>query len=213
MILVSRLLQAMPHASGPWLAGMVETMPKWGIVGPVREAAFLGQMRHECGDFSRFVENLNYSDPERIARIFRRAFDLDGDKVLDANEVEFARRYVRNPVALANRAYAGKYGNRDEASGDGWRYRGRGPIHITFADNYRLYGDLIGHNLLANPDDLLVPRIGARASCAYFQHNDCNAIADTWNKTAITRKINPGLAGLNERDALMEETRRVLEGK
>lgn len=208
-----QLQRLVPDAPLFWCLSLCEEMPKFGIDRVLREAAFIGQTRHETMGFTRFVENLNYSDPERIARIFRRAFDLDGDKVLDANEVEFARRYVRNPVALANRAYAGKYGNRDEASGDGWRYRGRGPIHITFADNYRLYGDLIGHNLLANPDDLLVPRIGARASCAYFQHNDCNAIADTWNKTAITRKINPGLAGLNERDALMEETRRVLEGK
>lgn len=211
MISVTKLLVAMPHASGPWIAGMVEIMPKWGIVGPVREASFLGQMRHECADFSRFQESLSYSDPERIAKIFRTAFDLDQDKVVDPEEIEFAKKYVMNPKALANRAYANRLGNGDEASGDGWKYRGRGPIQTTFKANYVTASKWTGINLAIDPDELLVPRAGCAAACGYWQDHGCNVLADIGDQREITRRINPGLAGLDERIRLVNETRKILE--
>ncbi len=208
-----QLQRVVPNAPLFWVVALAEEMPKYGINTPRRCAAVVGQILHESAGLTRFVENLNYSDPVRIAKIFRRAFDLDGDKVLDPNEIEFARRYVRNPVALANRAYAGRMGNGDEASGDGWRYRGRSPVQLTFKDNYQLYGELAAVDIVKAPDDLLVPRIGARVSCVYFQHNGCNAIADTWNITAVTRQINPALAGLEERIKWSENALRIAEGR
>lgn len=210
---LEKLRAIAPQAKDFWLVALLEEMPKYGINTPRRQAGFLGQLMHETEGLTKFVENMNYSDPERIARIFRRAFDLDQDKVVDPEEIELAKRYVRNPVALANRAYANRYGNGDEASGDGWRYRARGPIQLTFKDNYRLFGDLAGVDLVRAPDDMLVPMVGAKVSCVYFQNKGCNAVADTWNLTAVTRLINPGLAGLAERISYSEQALRTLEAR
>ncbi len=216
MIPVSKLLRAIPVAREPWLIAMVEMMPKFSIIGLKREAAFLGQMRHECNDFTRFVESLNYTDPERVARIFRKAFDLDSDKIVDPEEIEFAKNFVRNPLALANRAYANRNGNGNEASGDGWRYRGRCPIQLTFKDNYRLANqwaasELNGVDLIKTPDELLVPRVGCAVACGFWKANGCNELADVDAHRAITGKINPGMAGLDERIKLVSSTLAALE--
>jgi putative chitinase len=207
-----QLQLVVPNAPAYWIIALVEAMPKYAINTIARESAFIGQLRHESLELTRFVENLNYSDPVRIVRIFRRGFDLDGDKFPDDSEIAFARKFVKNPQALANRAYANRMGNGDESSGDGWRYRGRCPIQITFKDNYRLYGRLVGTDLVTHPDEALVPRIGAAVSCAYFMHNGCNELADYANIAGITKKINPGMAGLDERIALTNHTRKTLEG-
>lgn len=210
MISANKLISAWPHASAPWLTAMVEIMPRWGIVGPVREAAFLGQMRHESMEFSRFTESLYYKDPERIARIFRKAFDLDQDKVVDPEEITFAKKFVKNPEALANRAYANRFGNGDEASGDGFKYRGRGPTQTTFKDNYSMASFWTGVNLLKDPDEMLVPRVGCAASCGYWKDHGCNDLADKGDHAGITKQINPGMDGLVERVRLVESTRLVL---
>lgn len=211
MISVTKLMRAMPQASEPWLVAMVEIMPKWGIVGVKRESAFLGQMRHECMDFTRFVERLYYKDPERIAKIFRTAFDLDHNKAIDRTEIEFAKQFVKNPEALANRAYANRMGNGDEASGDGFKYRGRGPTQTTFRKNYEIASFWAGVNLVLDPDEMLVPRVGCAAACGYWKDHGCNSLADVDDHREITRQINPGLAGLEERIVLANETRRILE--
>lgn len=210
MISANRLIAVWPHSSAPWLEAVVDIMPKWGIVGPARETAFLGQMRHESGDFSRFTESLYYKDPERIARIFRTAFDLDQDKVVDPVEIEFAKKFIRNPEALANRAYANKFGNGDETSGDGWKYRGRGPIQTTFKSNYEKASFWTHVNLVKDPDEMLVPRVGCAAACGYWKDHGCNELADLGDHREITRRINPGMAGLAERVHLVADTASVL---
>lgn len=211
MISSAKLIVAWPKASAPWLTAIVEVMPKWGILGIKREAAFLAQIYHESGGFLHFVENLNYSDPERIARIFRTAFDLDKDKIVDPEEIEFARKYVKNPEALANRAYAERYGNGSESSGDGYKYRGRGPLQTTFKKNYEVASFWTSVNLVLDPDEMLVPRVGCAAACGYWKDHGCNELADYGNHKEITRQINPGLAGLMERTALIEPITRILE--
>jgi putative chitinase len=210
MIDVTKLIRAMPQASEPWLIAMIETMPKWGIVGIKREAAFLGQMRVECLNFTKFTESLYYRDPERIARIFRTAFDLNKDKAIDQEEIRFATNYIRNPEKLANRAYANRFGNGDEASGDGFRYRGRGPTQTTFKDNYRAASEWTGTDLVKVPDEMLVPRVGCAASCGYWKSHGCNEMADGDRHKDVTRQINPGLEALEERLRLVEETRLIL---
>lgn len=210
MIDAARLIKALPLASPIWLTAIVEVMPRFGILGTARESAFLGQMHHECNGFTRFEENLNYKDPERIAKIFRRAFDLDGDKQIEPHEIEFAKGFVRQPVKLANRAYANKFGNRDEMSGDGWKFRGRGPIQTTFHDNYLKAAPWCGVDLVQFPDELLVPRHGCAAACGFWKEHGCNELADSGNFAAITRQINPGMAGLEERVRLTEVTRLIL---
>lgn len=211
MIIADKLIKAMPGANPIWLTAMVEVMPRFGILGVPRESAFLGQMHHECSGFTRFEENLNYKDPQRIAMIFRRAFDLDRDKVIDPEEIEFAKQYVRNPQKLANRAYANKFGNRDEASGDGWKFRGRGPIQTTFHDNYQATSFWTGIDLVKSPDELLVPRHGCAAACGYWKSHGCNELADVGDHDQITREINPGMAGLEERKRLVISMRKILE--
>lgn len=211
MIDVNRLIKAMPTASAPWLIAMVEIMPRWGIVGIKRESAFLGQMRHECADFTKFSESLYYKDPERIAQIFRTAFDLNHDKAIDKVEIEFAKQYVKNPEALANRAYADRFGNGDEASGDGFKYRGRGPIQTTFKKNYEIASFWTGVNLVNDPDEMLVPRVGCAAACGYWKDHGCNELADFGDDRGITKQINPGLLGYTERVALRIQTQFILE--
>lgn len=211
MIVAAKLIRARPLANPIWLTAMVEVMPKFGIQGLAREALFLGQMHHECMGFARFEENLNYKDPERIAKIFRRAFDLDGDKVIEPHEIEFAKAYVRNPQKLANYAYKNKLGNGDEASGDGWRYRGRGPIQTTFKSNYEQASFWTGVNLVLNPDEMLVPRVGCSAACGYWRDRGCNEIADRGDIRGVTRQINTALAGLEERTTFTNEYRKILE--
>ena len=124
---------------------------------------------------------------------------------------EFAKKFVKNPEALANRAYANRFGNGEEASGDGWKFRGRGPIQTTFKDNYMIASKWVGVNLIMQPDDLLVPRVGCAAACGYWQDHGCNELADYDNHKEVTRQINPGLAGLDERIILVSATRNVLE--
>ena len=108
---VEQLAQIVPLAPSYWHIALVEAMPKYGINTTRREAAFLGQVRHESLELTRFTENLNYSNPDRIARIFRSPFDADKDRVVDPEEIEDAKRYVNNPRALANRVYANRMGN------------------------------------------------------------------------------------------------------
>lgn len=166
---------------------------------PARIACFVAQCIHESTGFSELEENLYYRDAERVARLFLTAFDTNRDRIISPSEIEAARPYTRNPVALANRAYANRYGNRDEASGDGWRYRGRGLIGTTFLDNYRAAGLAIGRPYVSEPDLLSCPPDACFTAAYYFASRGCNAMADAGNVDAITKAINPGMAGAKER--------------
>lgn len=210
MINGKKLAAALPHSNAIWIEAMVEQMPKFGIEGLAVEAAFLGQVHHECVGFTVFEENLNYRDPERIAKIFRRAFDIDHDGVIEPHEIDAAKAYVRNPQKLANRVYANKYGNGDEMSGDGWKYRGRGPIQTTFKANYVKASFWTGVNLVLTPDELLVPRTGCAAACGYFRDAGCIPLAQLGDYREITRRINPGMAGLEDRIRLVGDYQRIL---
>lgn len=190
-------------AATKYLSAMNEHMPRYGIDTPARVSAFLAQIAHESQDFTRVVENLNYSDPKRIAQIFRSGFDLDRDRVVDAEEIEFAKGYVRSPQKLANRAYANRMGNGDEASGDGFAYRGRGLKQLTGKNNYQACGDAIGVDLVSSPDLLLAPDCAVESACWFWRENKLSPLADRGDIKGITLKINGGLNGLAERQAYM----------
>jgi len=193
-----------------WAAALNEAMREWGIESRLQVAHWLAQLAHESTEFSRLVENLNYTDPERIARIFRSGFDLDGDRVVDPEEIEFARGFVRSPILLANRAYAGKNGNGAESSGDGWRYRGRGPIQITGRANYARAGQALGLPLVEQPEIVMDPDVGARVAGWYWVDRKIGPLADADDIRAVTRKINPGMAGLEDRRRSLQTAMRVL---
>lgn len=162
---------------------------------PRRLSYFVSQTAFETQDFTKLVENLSYSDATRIAQIFKSGFDLNKNGKVDAAEIEFAKAYVRNAEKLANRAYADRFGNGNEASGDGFRFRGRGFMHTTFKANYlkasmAIYGD---DRLVRNPDLLCETNTYEAAALSagqFWKDNNLNALADADQFTRMTGVIN-----------------------
>lgn len=177
---------------------------------PQRVAMFLAQIAHESQDFTRTSENLNYSDPRSIAQLFRSGFDLDHDGVVDPEEIEFAKGYVRSPEKLANRAYANRYGNGNEASGDGWRYRGAGLKQLTFKANHADFGLFVGIPVDQVPAYLRTPEGAARSAAWFWRTRELNKLADKGLFEEITKKINGALTGQPSRVAYLERARRAL---
>ncbi|MCX9038841.1 glycoside hydrolase family 19 protein [Citrobacter portucalensis] len=197
-------------AAQRWFEPFLSAANEFGISTPKRLAAFIAQLGHESEGFSRLSENLYYSDADRVARIFRSGFDNNKNGVIEPSEIEFARAYTRNPEKLANRAYALRGGNGNESSGDGWRFRGRGLIQVTFRDNYRKCGAALGLDLLTTPDLLLQFAPAARSAAWYWQSTGCNELADAGDFVAITRRINPPAQGLTDRQERWQAARAVL---
>lgn len=190
----------MPHAPMAWLIALAEEMPRWNIDTPAREAAFVGQVAHESAGLTKLEEGLSYS-AERLVAVWPHRFP----------DAEVAASYARNPRALANKVYAERMGNGDEASGDGYKYRGRGPIQLTGKDSYREYGNALGADLVSDPDGLIrVPRLGCAAACRFFLMKGCNELADAGDITAITRRVNGGVEGLDDRIHLTAAAVKVL---
>lgn len=162
-------------------------------------AHFLAQAAHECGGFSRFVENLNYSAPA-LLKTWPRHFPTR----------EIARRYERKPEAIANRAYADRMGNGPEGSGDGWRFRGRGIFQLTGRDNYTAGGEALGLDLVANPELAAVPSNAVRLALWFWDSRKLSRLADRDDVRAVTKGINGGLIGLDDRKARLLSARRAL---
>jgi putative chitinase len=198
-------------AAERFAAPMAEACSRLEINTPERLAAFIAQCRVESAEFTRFEEGLYYRDAERVARIFRTAFDLDRDRVVDPEEIEFARAYLRQPEKLANRIYANRLGNGDEASGDGWRYRGRGAKQLTGRANYAEAAQDLGRPYVEQPD-LVAQDPDACLTAAWFWHKSgCSAMADQWRLDDITRAVNgPGMLKREERAMLARVAHRQL---
>lgn len=153
---------------------------RFEINTPARMGCFIGQMRVESADFTRLEENLNYRTPEVLDRNFSAVRGV-GD----------AAALIRlGPQAIANRVYANRNGNGNEASGDGWRYRGRAFVQLTGRHNYSDASTETGRPYLEQPDLLLQPADAALASAWYWVRHGCNALADSAQYDAITRAIN-----------------------
>lgn len=187
-----------------FVAPLNDTFSRYAINNKERIASFLAQAAHESLQFKVLVENLRYSKPERIAAIFRKDFDLNHDRITDPEEIAFAAQFVNQPEKLANYAYANQNGNEDEASGDGWKYRGRGIFQVTGRDNYghcslAIMGD--PGILLAEPEKLEQPDLACRSAGWFWQSNGLNKLADQGRFQDITKRINGGTHGLKERTA------------
>jgi putative chitinase len=170
---------------------------RFGINTPQRIAGFVAQCRVESAGFMRLEENLNYRTPERLVRIFpSRVKSLD----------HAARLVAGGPKAIANCVYAGKIGNGDEASGDGWRYRGRGLKQLTGRANYADATAGLARPYLGQPDLVAQPE-DACLTAAWFWHNaKANILADSGQWDAITRAINgPGMLQAAERRQYAQE--------
>jgi len=173
-----------------WLPQLNRVMQKFDINTPVRQAMFLSQLAHESGNFRFVVENLNYS-ADALRRVFGKYFTTD----------ELANQYARQPERIANRVYASRMGNGDEASGDGWKYRGRGLIQLTGKDNYAAFSLHSDNNALINPDAVAEPTLAADSAAWFWVTNRLNQLSDTGDVKAVTRRINGGFNGLADREA------------
>jgi putative chitinase len=172
------------------------------VTGTLRTAHFMAQVCHESNGFRVLVENMNYINPHRLMAIWPRRFPT----------LEFASQYTRNPAKLGNFVYANRLGNGSPASGDGFRYRGRGPMQTTGKDWYRavsrkIFGD---DRLIDQPDLLTVVDHGLMAAFIEWKDGNCNTLADADDLKAITRKINGGLIGLDGRKEWLMDWKHAL---
>jgi putative chitinase len=200
MITGAQFKQLFPRSQDPdtWASSMNEVFPTYEINTPRRVAAFLAQCGHESGGWTVFEENLNYS-AKGLMGIFKKYFPNEG----------IANQYARQPQKIANRVYANRMGNGDEASNDGWTYRGRGPIQLTGRNNYTQFAkDMFEdwENVVANPDWVNADRDFALMSAIWFWNkNGLNKFADAADSGAspsfvtLTKRINGGTIGLADR--------------
>lgn len=171
-----------------WLPSIQAALDRFGIEDVKETAMFLAQTGHESTSFARLVENLNYSATALLANFHTHfAGPADADK------------YARRPEKIANRVYSNRMGNGDEASGDGWKFRGRGLIQITGRWNYRACGNALGLDLEGQPEKLLIPRYAALSAGWFWSVNGCAGPARRSDVPVVTRIINGGLNGLGDR--------------
>lgn len=155
---------------------------------------FMGQVFVETGGFTAMEENLNYRNPERLDAVFSAVRGVEDARALIARGAE----------AIANRVYAGRLGNGDEASGDGWRYRGSGYKQLTGRANYREVGNRIGIDLEGHPELARDPVEAARVAFAFWDARHCSPLADVGDLETITERVNgPARLGLAERREAM----------
>jgi putative chitinase len=209
-----QLLLILPNAgqvAGVFVDAVNAALAKYAINTPARAAAFLAQTGHESAQFTRLVENLNYS-AQGLAIQWKSRFAIDPNATPPQPNT-LALQVARQPQAIANAAYGDRMGNI--LPGDGWRYRGRGLIQLTGKDNYRLCGQAIGLPLIDEPDLLLEPGPAAMAAGWYWDANRLNALADAGNNVDIGSIINTGRrgripAGAEERKAIYLRALKVL---
>ena len=192
---LAQALNMSPAKAEEWVDAINTTFETFGIDTPEQQASFLGQCGHESAGFTALVENLNYK-AESLCKVWPKRFP----------SLEMAQPYHRNPEAIANHVYANRMGNGDEESGDGWNFRGRGLIQLTGRDNYRACGEALGADLESDPDLVSQPMYAALSAGWFWHKNHLNNIAQ--DITAVTKKINGGTHGLEDRVA---RTQRALD--
>ncbi|BAO63244.1 lytic enzyme [Pseudomonas protegens Cab57] len=194
-----QLLQILPQArqvAGFFVPALNAAMARFKINSPVRMAAFIAQVGHESGRLTRMVENLNYS-ADRLRAVWPNRFDA-----------ALAAQVARKLEQIANIVYAGRMGNT--LAGDGWKYRGRGLIQLTGANNYRAAAAALGLDLVNHPELVEQPDAAALVAGWFWQSNGLNELADSGQFAKITRTINGGLTGHAERVALLDLAAKVL---
>ena len=181
-----------------WCDALNKILPDYDISTPQRTAAFLAQCAHESGGFTALHENLNYR-PETLCKVWPRYFNA-----ANAND------YAHQPEKIACRAYAGRMGNGDEASGDGWSYCGRGLIQLTGKNNYQAFADSIQTDIGQIPAYLQTFEGAIQSACWFWENNNLNACADSNDIVKMTKIINGGELGLDDRTARYNHALQVL---
>lgn len=184
-----------------WYDVLSQLLPDYEIDTPQRIAAFIAQCSHESGGFTTIKENLNYR-PESLVKLFGKYFDLPT-----------AQRYCALPnkqEAIANRIYANRMGNGDEASGDGYKYCGRGLIQLTGKDNYFWFAASLGITPDEASEYMATFEGAAQSACWFWENNKLNQWADAGDILTLTKRINGGTIGLEDRVKHYEHALHVL---
>lgn len=176
------------HIGADWVDALNETFSRFNITTNNQKAMFIGQCGHECGNFRILEENLNYK-AATLMRLWPRRFPT----------LEKANEYSGNAKKIANSVYSLRMGNRDETSGDGYRFRGRGCIQLTGHSNYFHAGKALGVDFVMEPDLVATPKFAALTAGWFWSTHNCNAPADALDFTKVTRIINGGTIGLDDR--------------
>jgi putative chitinase len=174
-----------------WYEALEQLLPDYDINTPHRVAHFIAQCAHESGNFNFIKENLNYRW-ETLRKIFPKYFPTD----------DLAKQYASRPnkaEAIANRVYANRMGNGDEASGDGYRFCGRGLIQLTGRDNYTFFAGSLGIPVEEAAEYLATFEGAAQSACWFWEQNNLNRFADANDVRGLTRAINGGFIGLEDR--------------
>jgi putative chitinase len=184
-----------------WHEALCKILPDYDINTPERIACFLGQTMVESAGYKALIENLNYR-PETLVKIWPSHFP----------NMDVANQYAHQPEKIANRAYAGRMGNGPEESGDGWNYCGRGLIQITGKANYGAFAQSIDTPVDQIPEFLGTFEGAVQSACWFWESNNLNALADKGDVLGITKKVNGGTLGLEERQQHTAQAHQVLQG-
>jgi putative chitinase len=187
---LKQLLPKNPYID-QWHRALGQLLPDYEINTPQRVASFLAQCAHESGEFLFLKENLNYKAAS-LRKIFPKYFPTD----------DLANQYASKPnkaEAIANRVYANRMGNGDEQSGDGYRYCGRGLIQLTGKDNYTFFAGSLGISVEEAAEYLQTFEGAAQSACWFWETNNLNALADKGDIVTMTKRINGGTIGLEDR--------------
>ena len=183
-----------------YIGQLEQVLPRYGIAeSKLRLAHFFAQVLHESGCMRFDMENLNYS-ADALRRVFAKYFPTKAE----------AEAYARNPERIANRVYANRMGNRNEASGDGWRFRGRGLIQLTGRSNYRAFAAWLDDERIVEEPDLVSSEYAVHSAVFFWDKNGLNRLADRDDVVAVTRRINGGDNGLAHRRELLNKANGLL---
>jgi putative chitinase len=177
-----------PPYAEQWYDALCQILPDYEIDTPQRLAAFLAQTAHESGGYRAIKENLNYR-AESLMRTWPRHFPT----------MEIANQYARQPERIANRAYGNRMGNGPEESGDGWRYAGKGLIQLTGKDNYTRYAQSLEISVEEAAEHLTTFEGAVQSACWFWETNNLNQWADKGDILTLTKRINGGTIGLEDR--------------
>ena len=187
---VDKLAQILPGNPylDHWHEALCKILPDYDINTPERVAAFLAQTAHESGGYKALKENLNYK-AETLCKVWPRLFP----------NMDIANQYAHKPEAIANRAYGGRMGNGPEASGDGFKFCGRGLIQLTGRDNYTKFAESIETPVEELPEFLGTFEGAIQSACWFWETNNLNQFADSGDVLTMTKRINGGTLGLQDR--------------
>ena len=193
LITIDQLKLIMPQARTQLLENFLDEfnqqLPAYKIDKPLRLAAFIAQGAHESGELRELIENMNYTTPQRLMAIWPKRF----------TSVDSAMPYIKNPEKLGNFVYANRMGNGNAASGDGYKYRGRGWFNGTGKEFYQKMTTISKHDFVTSPDDMAVPKFAVLSACEEWKASDLNKLADKDDFKQMTKIINGALIGLSSR--------------